>query len=257
MKRLTFLVVMNALFSYFFFDAAPRPVYQEDTLEIRLRRIWGVSYGMGRIQGTITISASGPEDLSQVVFYIDDQVLGEVNQAPFSLQFVTDDYPHGAHTFSASGFTSTGTTLQSNEIRAEFISAQEGFRFVGSIVIPIVVVVLASILVATVVPFIFSRGKKEQLAPGAKRQYGYFGGAICPKCDRPFSRHIYGLNLGPRKLDRCPYCGNWSLVGRASREELEAAEAAEIEDAQKGALQPQFSEETLKRDLDESRFENL
>jgi hypothetical protein len=212
---------------------------------------------MGRIQGTITISASGPEDLSQVVFYIDDQVLGEVNQAPFSLQFVTDDYPHGAHTFSASGFTSTGTTLQSNEIRAEFISAQEGFRFVGSIVIPIVVVVLASILVATVVPFIFSRGKKEQLAPGAKRQYGYFGGAICPKCDRPFSRHIYGLNLGPRKLDRCPYCGNWSLVGRASREELEAAEAAEIEDAQKGALQPQFSEEKLKRDLDESRFENL
>jgi ferredoxin len=34
-------------------------------------------------------------------------------------------------------------------------------------------------------------------------------------------------------------------------------EAAEIEDAQKGALQPQFSEEKLKRDLDESRFENL
>lgn len=257
MKRLTFLVVINVLFSYFFFDAAPRSALQEEMLEIRLRRNWGFSSGAGKIQGTFTISASGPEDLTQVVFYIDDQVLGVVNHEPFSLRFVTDDYSLGAHTFSATGSTRAGITLQSNQIQAEFVSAEQGFRFAGSIVVPIVVVVLAAILLATVVPFIFTRGKKETLAPGAPRQYGNFGGAICPNCGRPFSRHIYGLNLGPRKLDRCPYCGKWSLVGRASRDELEAAEAAEIEAAQAGLFQPGLSEDdALKRDLDESRFEN-
>lgn len=257
MKRLIFLATVYTLFTFLVFSPATRPAYLEETLEVRLRRNWGFSSGTGKIQGTFTISASGPEDLAQVIFYIDDQVLGEVNESPFSLRFITDDYPNGGHTLSATGSTGAGITLQSNEIQAEFVSAEQGWRAAANIVLPLVVIILAAIGLAALVPFIFTRGKKENLALGAPRQYGFFGGAICPNCNRPFSRHIYGLNLGPRKLDRCPYCGKWSLVGQASKAELELAEAAEIEDAQKGALKPQLPEEKLKRDLDESRFENL
>ena len=127
-----------------------------------------------------------------------------------------------------------------------------------NIIIPLVVIILGAVGLAFLVPLIFTRGKKEQLPPGAPRNYGHYGGAICPKCERPFSRHIYGLNLGLHKYDRCPYCGKWSLVRRASREELEAAEAAEIQAAQEGVFEPEKSEEQeLRNDIEDSRFEDL
>ena len=257
MKQIASLVLITILAPYFLFFFAIRTEYQEEALQISLRRNWGYSSGTGRIQGTFTIGATGPDDITQVVYYLDDQVLGEVDESPFSLRFITDNYPLGVHNLHATGFTDEGLELQSNEIRVEFVSAEQGWRAVANIVVPLVVIVLAAAALAILVPLIFTRRKKESLAPGAPRNYGYFGDAICPKCDRPFSRHIYGLNLGVRKFDRCPYCGKWSLVARASRDELEAAEASEIEDAQKGALQPQLPEEELKRDLDESRFEDL
>lgn len=258
MKRITFLVLTYAWLTIHLFVSPPRAEFQEETLQISLKRNWGYSSGTGRIQGTFTIRASGPENMAQVVFYMNDQVLGEVNEAPFSLRFITDDYPLGVHILHATGSTSAGAELQSNEIRVQFVSSEEGWRVAGSIIVPLVVIILVAVALATLVPFIFSRGKKKSLAPGAARNYGYFGGAICPKCDRPFSRHIYGLNLGTRKFDRCPYCGKWSLVGRASIEELETAEAAEVEAAQKGVFQPQLSEdEELRRDIEDSRFDNL
>jgi hypothetical protein len=66
------------------------------------------------------------------------------------------------------------------------------------------------------------------------------------------------LNLGTHKFDRCPYCGKWSLVRRSSKEELDAAEAAEIEAAQAGAFTPEVSEEDqLRQQLDDSRYDNL
>jgi D-arabinose 1-dehydrogenase-like Zn-dependent alcohol dehydrogenase len=30
---------------------------------------------------------------------------------------------------------------------------------------------------------------------GAERDYGFRGGAICPKCHRPFAMHLWGLSL--------------------------------------------------------------
>ena len=118
-------------------------------------------------------------------------------------------------------------------------------------------IVLIAVGLSVGIPLITGRGKKEKLPPGTPRNYGYHGGAICPKCDRPFSRHIYGLNLGTHKYDRCPYCGKWSLVRRASKGELDAAEAAEIEASQAGAFTPEVSEEDqLRKQLDDSRYEN-
>ena len=240
-----------------FLISAPKESYQDDQLQIRMKRNWGYSSGTGKIQGTFTITASGPEDLSHVAFYLDDQILGEANSPPFELRFVTDDYPLGPHKISAVGSTVEGKEIVSNTVQVEFVPANEGWQAAGNIILPIVVVVLGAIGLAVVVPLVFTRGKKEQLPPGAPRNYGYYGGAICPKCSRPFSRHIYGLNLGLHKYDRCPYCGKWSLVRRASKEELEAAEAAEITDAQEGIFQPQISEEeALWKDLEDSRFED-
>jgi len=249
-----FLKIMLAIL---FLISTAKAIYQEDQLQIRMKRSWGYSSGTGKIQGTFTIQASGPENLSRVIFYLDDQILGEVTQPPFDFRFVTDDYSLGAHKIYSVGITTGGEELVSNTVQVEFVSADQGWQAAENIIVPLVVVILGAVGLAIVVPLVFTRGKKEQLPPGAPRSYGYYGGAICPKCSRPFSRHIYGLNLGLHKYDRCPYCGKWSLVKRASKEDLEAAEAAEITAAQEGAFQPQTSEEdALRRNLEDSRFED-
>lgn len=248
----------NVLLTILFLIYSQGNNLQEEQLQIRMRKNWGFSSGTGKIQGTFTIISSGPDDLSRVVFYIDDQVLGEVNEEPFNFQFNTDSYSLGPHRLYALGYTNGGKGLSSNILQVEFVSSEEGWQTAMNIIIPLVVIILGAVGLAFLVPLIFTRGKKEQLPPGAPRNYGHYGGAICPKCKRPFSRHIYGLNLGLHKYDRCPYCGKWSLVRRASREELEAAEAAEIQAAQEGVFEPEKSEmEELRKDIEDSRFEDL
>jgi hypothetical protein len=247
---ITFNILLTILFLFY----SPRESRQEDQLHIRLRRNWGYSSGTGKIQGTFTIISSGPDEVSRIVFYMDDQVLGEVSEEPFNFQFNTDNYTLGPHRLYALGYTNGGKEISSNILQVEFVSAEEGWQVVTKIIIPVVVIVGLAFLV----PLIFTRGKKKQLPPGAPRNYGHYGGAICPKCERPFSRHIYGLNLGLQKYDRCPYCGKWSLVRRASREELEAAETAEIKAAREGVFEPEKSEEQeLRKDIEDSRFEDL
>lgn len=257
MKRITFAVVFNISLAFLFLMSAPRQDFQDEQLQIRLSKDWGFSSGTGKIQGTFTIKASGPDDLARVVFYVDDQVLGEATESPHNLQFNTDGYALGTHTLHATGFTAAGGELTSNAINVEIVTSDEGWKTAMNIMTPLVVIILIAVALAVLVPLIFTRGKKESLPPGAPRNYGYYGGAICPKCSRPFSRHIYGLNLGTHKFDRCPYCGKWSLVRRASKKELEAAETAESEAAQAGTYKPEISEEDeLRRGLENSRYED-
>ena len=187
---------LNVMLSFLFLITTANGNFQEDQLQIRMRRNWGYSSGTGKIQGTFTIKASGPEDISQVIFFLDDQVLGAVNEPPFDFRFVTDDYSLGPHQIHAEGKTVSDDELGSNTIQVEFVTAGQGWQAAGNIIVPLVVIIMGAVGLAIVVPFVFTRGKKEQLPPGAPRSYGYSGGAICPKCSRPFSRHIYGLNLG-------------------------------------------------------------
>ncbi len=251
------MTIINFLLTILLFAGSLSPQQQDEQLKISLKRNWGFSSGTGKIQGTFTIRTSGPDDLAQVVFYLDDQVLGEVNEPPFELRFVTDDYPLGPHQLVATGITSEDQELSSNVIQVEFVSADQGWQAAGDFIVPLVVVILGAVGLTILVLFIFTRGKKESLPPGAPRNYGYYGGAICPKCSRPFSRHIYGLNLATHKFDRCPYCGKWSLVRRASKEELETAEAAEITAARNGVFSTDRSEEDeLRQEIEDSRFED-
>lgn len=64
------------------------------------------------------------------------------------------------------------------------------------------------------------------------------------------------LKLGfGTKIIRCEYCGKWSIVRRASLEELRAAEAAELADTQPTGFEHEKSDdEKLKDMVDNSRF---
>jgi hypothetical protein len=226
----------------------------DQALTLRLSRDFGFSSGTGRIQGAFSLIASGPEDLHRVTYKIDDQVIGEVSESPFRLRFSTSDYPLGVHTLTATGETSAGSLLESNTIRVDFVSAEEGWQTGAKIALPILAIVFGVMLLGFVLPVLIGRGKRAQLPAGARRSYGMLGGGVCPKCKRPFAMHVYGLNMITGKLDRCPYCGRWSLVRRRSLEELYKAEAAELEAEQGAPRLPDDSEEEYRKQVDDSRY---
>jgi hypothetical protein len=235
------------------------PVSAQETgaLSLRMTRVFGYSSGMGKIQGTFTLKASGSEDLQRVTFYIDDQSMGEVTAGPFHLRFDTDEYPLGMHQLHAVGETKDGAQLVSNQIQAQFVSSQEGIQAAVKIVIPLLIAIVAALALS--MAFTMLSGRKVQDLPlGAERNYGMVGGAICPRCNRPFSRHVLSPNMLVGKLERCPYCGKWSIVAAAPLEDLRAAERAEITAAQEGGEVTQDdAEERLRKDLEDSRYQDL
>jgi hypothetical protein len=233
---------------------APVLAQAQPTLSLRLSRDFGYSSGTGRIQGTFSMIASGPDNLEQVTFMIDEQVVGTALASPFRLRFSTSDYPLGVHTITASGETSDGSLLESNVVRVEFVSADEGWQTAAKIALPIVGIVFAVMLFGFLFPLLLGRGKHEHLPSGAQRSYGMLGGGICPKCKRPFALHVFGLNLIGGKFDRCPYCGRWSLVRRLPLEALRKAEAAELEAEKSAAGTPEESEEEYRKQIEDSRY---
>ena len=129
------------------------------------------------------------------------------------------------------GKTADGKTLQSNTLSFQFVSNEAANKSMVRLVVPILVLVFGAMVLSAVVPLITGRKKQpyapETYTPGEPRSYGVFGGTVCPKCERPFGIHWWGLNISfVGKYDRCPHCGKWSLVRRATREALMAAEAA-------------------------------
>jgi hypothetical protein len=233
---------------------APALAQAAPTLSLRLSRDFGYSSGTGRIQGTFSMIASGPDNLEQVTFKIDDQVVGTINESPFRLRFNTGNYPLGVHTITASGETGDGSLLESNVVRVEFVSSDEGWQSAAKIALPILGIVFAVMLFGFLFPLLLGRGKPEHLPAGAQRSYGMLGGGICPKCKRPFALHIFGLNLIGRKFDRCPYCGRWSMVRRIPLDTLRKAEAAELEAEKNAAGLPEDSEEEVRKQIEDSRY---
>ena len=251
MKKLSLGIVIAIFLGLLTFSVTQA---QSEELTISFSRDFGYSSGGGDIQGLFSIKVSGPDTLVNVVFYLDDSVMGEDVEAPFGLQFTTDNYPPGKHAIYAAGTTSDGRELKTKVVHANFVSADEGNRAAMRILIPVLGIVGVSMLLAVLVPIITGR-KTIALEPGTPRNYT-LGGAICPKCQRPFAMHLFGLNLGLGKLDRCPYCGKWSMVRRQSLQTLRAAEEAELERAKvTGSVQGMTEEEKLKKQLDDSKFQ--
>ena len=254
MRKISFstLLVIAALL----LAATGAAAQQTDAITLSLSRDFGFSAG-ARIQGTFSMRVSGPDNLTRVEFLIDGQVIGEATQAPFRLQFVTGSYAPGSHTMSAIGYTSDGTTLQSNQIERQFLSAEQANQETSRIIIPIVAVIGIVTLIGILGPLLLGR-RRANTPLGAQRNYGMLGGAICPKCNRPFVLTMFGLRLGFGRLERCPNCGKWSFVRRANLDQLRAAEQAELDNA---ADQPQISaeseQEKLKKELDDSRYQDI
>jgi len=253
-----FVIVLAILVVHIAVNPISAKAQSNDELVIHMRRDFGYSSGTGKIQGAFSITATGPESLTRVAYYIDDQAIGESNQSPFRVKFNTDNYPKGVHTIYAVGFTSDGRELHSKEVKAEFVSAGEGWKAAAEIGGPLIGVMILIVLLATVLPMIRGRGKKEELSYGTARNYGIRGGAVCPQCKRPFVLHLLGLNLLTHRLDRCPYCGKWSVVRIASLKELREAEAAELADAKASVeIAPESEEEKLRKELEDSRYQGM
>ena len=257
MKKVVIFITM--LFILLTITAGAVHAQSTGELKLGLSRDWGYSGFSNDIQGLFTMKISNaPSDLARVVFFIDATNIGEVTQSPFSLQFNTDSYPLGTHTINAVGYMGDGSQIASNLIKVQFVSAGSGTKSIGLIIGAIVGILIIVAVISIGVPMIFDKGKMASLPLGEPRKYGIGGGAICPKCGRPHPIRLWWINLGLNKIDRCPFCGKWSYVRTRSREELLAAEKAELAQVHPEAV---FTGETeadkLKKEIDDSRFQNM
>lgn len=223
---------------------------QESTPELSLRLDRNFGYGgLGKIQGRFTLKAKSEYPLSQVEFFIDGESMDAVEQAPFEYRFHTEEYSPGRHTFSAIGYTTESSMIQSNEISSIILSSEDAWAETQQILVPILVLGGGLTLVGLVAPFLL--GRKKDFKVG---EYGMVGGAVCPRCKMPFSRHTLSPNLVIGKLSRCPHCGKWGILPRSPKTRLEEAEARYKSTDSPSPLENP-PEESIKRLLEESRFE--
>lgn len=227
---------------------------QESEYGISLRRDFG--YGAGsNVRGTFTVSLAGDESpVAAVEFLIDGRVMAKVESAPFRYTFHTDDHGVGVHRLSARVFLQDGREVTTQAVSLNFVTPEEEGRNLvlifggigGAVILGLMIFWLVQVLVIKKKP-------GGTFRPGETGQYGLLGGTVCPKCGRAFPRHIWGINLGVGKLDRCEHCGKWSMTTRATPEELSAAEAAEMSALQASEEDiPQRRE--IKDILEETRY---
>jgi len=220
---------------------------QSQELTIRLRRHVGSSLA-GQMQGSFSMIVSGPDNLIEVEFLIDDQVIGKDDEEPFQFRFNTGDFGEGLHSLRATGLTSEGLQLRSDTLRRQFVSGRSVFWIVGGIVVLVIGFRVISSLVV----------RRKGTSKPASSGYGLLGGAVCPKCDRPFARHWWGLNLFAGRLDRCPHCKRWSMVQGASTVELSEAEEVDQVSNANDLLQDESNNriDEIRKKLEESRFDD-
>ena len=254
MKKIIYSILIYLLINVLV--VIPAYAQEENELNLRLNRDFGYG-GMGNdIQGLFSMEIQNPPaNLQRVEFFIDGSLLAEDVEPPFKIQFSTDSYPLGEHVLAATGYTSDNQTLHSQTLTMDFVSAEQGWQGALKILGPILGIVFGVMLISFVTPYIFGR-KQASIPPGTPRNYGIKGGAICPKCSRPFALRYLSINMGPfHKIDRCPHCGKWAMMRRRSIDELRAAEAAEIGSSQ--GFRPEISDaEKLRKEIEDSRYQD-
>jgi hypothetical protein len=149
----------------------------------------------------------------------------------------------------AIGILADGTALDSNYISKIFLSTDQAFGETNQIIVPILIGTAVLTLLGAGLPILLNKNKK--FVPG---KYGPAGGAICPRCEMPFSRSVMSPNLVTGKLVRCPHCGKISILARASSARLQDAEARYARKDDPGMIHS--GKEDLQKQIDESRFEN-
>ena len=104
-------------------------------------------------------------------------------------------------------------------------------------------------MVGALAPVLMGRGKTFK-----PKQYGVAGGAVCPRCTFPYSRNMLAPNLLVGKLQRCPHCGKWAIVPRASQTALDSAEQRWSKEGTSSVEAPS-EEEKLRQQIDDSRYD--
>lgn len=251
-------VIVIAIVSLVLLWTLPTLAQADEELTLSFSRDFGYASGTGDIQGTFSMKVNGPENLVKVTFFIDGISIYEDTEAPFRVQFNTDNYPLGIHYLNAVGVTTDGHELKSKVYQRNFVSAEQGWKSALTIVAPILLLTLGITLVSVIGPLLMGR-KKRTIPLGAPRQYGIAGGAVCPKCKRPFALPFLAPNLLVGKLTRCPHCGKVVIATRASASQLRAAEEAEL--ALDESATPQVTgmteEEKLRKSLEDSRYQDV
>ncbi len=223
----------------------------EPPLTFGLSRDFGYALGTS-IQGTFSVRVTEDEGLVKIALLIDGQQMDVDGEPPFRIRFSTSDYAPGVHTISVIGTTTDGQEISSQAISVEFLSTEQARSQAIGLIVPLLGIVLVVMVLSALAPVLLGRGRRR-FQPGS---YGPAGGAICSRCDLPFSRNYFSLNLFVGKLERCPHCSKWSIVRRASNTDLEAAEARYSATMEPGAIQQEDDESHLRRMIDDSRYES-
>ncbi len=226
------------------------------TAYLNVNRIFGYSSGGAEIKGKFRMAVIGVENIQSATFLIDGEAVATLDAGPFEISFQTEDYPFGAHDLSATVHTADGSVLDLPARHFVFVSAEQEQQAVGKIIVPLFSGVAVVVAIGVGLQVLSLKKRKIDIPLGSARTYGFLGGGICPRCKRPFSLHIWGLNMLTGKLDRCDFCGKWSVQRRHSIEDLHAAEIAELADAKQAGEQvvEKSEKEKLKEMLDDSRF---
>lgn len=225
----------------------PSLAFAQDNPAVQLSLSRDNGYGLGsQMQGHFSYRVSGPENLVRVEYLMDGEVIGESTEEPFRFRFVTDNFELGIHEMSAVGYTADGQSLPSNVIRGDFVAPQVTNRFL--------IGVIGFVVVVTIVPFLLFIVRSGK----TKKGYGFFRGAVCARCGRPFTRHWWALNLLTTRFDRCPHCGKWQATRPATGCELANAEAFEASLVGEASHPGEIDEaEKRRKQLEDSRFEDI
>ena len=185
----------------------------------------------------------------RVEFLIDGEIVHTATESPFRYKFNTANFSVGEHSFSAVGYREDGSQIVSTEFTREFIDAEQAWENVGDFIVPLFVIVGAVSLLGAVGAGFFGRKKNFKLG-----EYGMAGGVVCPRCQLSYARNFLAPNLVVGKLLRCPHCGKWAILPRASSVALEAAEKRY---ATKGVAEMDVSDEDqdYRKLIDDSRYE--
>ena len=233
---------------------------EEPDFVIRLNRDWGYG-GMGnQIQGNFSLLVKEDPGLVRVTYLMDDIEMGSVSEAPFRFSFDTDDYPSGEHAYWAVGELPDGTTLTSNRIQVDVLTAEDAnvdVRLILGIIFG--TMAIGAILSWGVTKWISKKVETgeyfgEDLLP---KGFNFRGGTICPNCGKPYAYKLFSMNLLTRKFDSCPHCGKWRVSKPVSREVfIEKVKELKGKTADEPAMdqKPLTEEEKLRRQLDDSRY---
>jgi hypothetical protein len=229
---------------------------QENAYNVSVRKDFGYSWA-NDIQGRFSISLVGDEaNVDQVTFYIDDEILSTVRTSPFRYQFTTDDFSAGAHQLYAEVQLRDGSSQLTPALIYDFLDRKAANQQLVKVLVGIGGAMLAVFGIVALVQTLFMKGRKKSTHTlGTPRSYGLLGGTICPKCGKPFPRHIWGMNLMVGRLDRCENCGKWVMTMRATPEALRLAEEAELDQVNLDETETPHQHK-VREDLDETKYFN-